>query len=935
MMDWALHPVLQAVGWGLLHFLWQGMLLALLLKGLFTLFRFSASARYWLSMATLVLMLAMFLATSAMNWEPANNLAMAFPELPESSNVDDSSPVVGAVDEIVATVKTPAPQSNSFVNVLQYSLPNTIAWLAVGWGLGLIVFMLKLAGGWVYLRTIIRQSVPSEQVWQKLVAQLSKRISLKANVRLCESEHIQSVFTAGVWRPVIMIPIGYLTGLSSQHVEAILLHELAHIRRYDYFLNLVQSFVESLFYFHPAVWWVSHQVRVAREECCDDLAVAAVGDQLSYAKALAHAQPSTTVPLAASWKGGSLLDRVRRLLGPKKQRTSRLAVFASITCLILLFAGVIQTPILQASAPIESFFNFNNSFPEALDPPDISIASIQLNQKQVVPTLEPEELAKSLDNKIAPPVIEPSNHNDSSTGVFCNDDEHYAMPGFVHPKPRTINDPNLGTSCFNFDIPTTGNVGTSVTFSLVESEVLNVEPVKLVWDNLVWRLTFETLNGYSLNSQGTDVVSVSSSGFVELAIREWFTTRKVRWQDNGQGQMEKLYFVNNRPAQWTAAAEKWLEKQIKWLVNQGIRAHQFVSAQYEHAGAQGVLDLIENLKLPRVKWLYLKKLRPYLSEDEQNTVVLPTLEAVANELISIGNAYKIPEIIEEYFNTATFDLLLEASLRIESAYYKSLALQSIIEQATIPQHVTSAVNQIHTIQSDYYRAVTLINAYRKSMDNDALLDAYQASAESIESSFYRYEVYEEAFKRISLSSDQWASWIVGASSIPEDYYTSEVLISSMRYAPRNGTTFGAVINAVGQISSDYYQQEVFSELFNKFQLSEARWLIAFDGIARMDSDYYKASLLMKSVEYLLGKSDAILGLIKVASMLDENSYSYSVFDHLTDVISLSEVEAIAFIRAIESISVGYRHTLIRQFIVNTTITPRIQDAMKNLLDYQI
>ena len=90
----------------------------------------------------------------------------------------------------------------------------------------------------------------------------------------------------GWLRPVILFPASALTGLSAEQLEALLAHELAHIRRYDYLVNLLQTTVETLFFYHPAVWWVSAQVRQEREHCCDDLAVAACGDVLTYARAL-------------------------------------------------------------------------------------------------------------------------------------------------------------------------------------------------------------------------------------------------------------------------------------------------------------------------------------------------------------------------------------------------------------------------------------------------------------------------------------------------------------------------------------------------------------------------------------------------------------------------------------------------------------------------
>jgi beta-lactamase regulating signal transducer with metallopeptidase domain len=132
---------------------------------------------------------------------------------------------------------------------------------------------------------------------------------------------------------VVLVPLGALAGLPADHMEALLLHELAHIRRYDYLVNALQSMVEALLFYHPAVWWVSAHMRSEREMCCDDAAVAITGDALGFARALAqvgaagHAHHlAAFVPYQAA-TGGSLVNRVARLLGVPRpaSRTNALA----------------------------------------------------------------------------------------------------------------------------------------------------------------------------------------------------------------------------------------------------------------------------------------------------------------------------------------------------------------------------------------------------------------------------------------------------------------------------------------------------------------------------------------------------------------------------------------------------------------------------------
>ena len=126
-------------------------------------------------------------------------------------------------------------------------------------------------------------------------------------------------------KPVVLLPASALAGLTPQQLEAILAHELAHIRRHDYLVNLLQTLVETLLFYHPAVWWLSRRIRIERENCCDDLAVSLCGDPCTYARALADLEalrgPARSLAMAAN--GGSLLQRVRRLLGAPTSRRTR------------------------------------------------------------------------------------------------------------------------------------------------------------------------------------------------------------------------------------------------------------------------------------------------------------------------------------------------------------------------------------------------------------------------------------------------------------------------------------------------------------------------------------------------------------------------------------------------------------------------------------
>ena len=139
--------------------------------------------------------------------------------------------------------------------------------------------------------------------------------SCSGRVEILESAAVAVPTLVGWVKPVVLLPAAALAGLTAVQLEAILAHELAHVRRHDYLVNLLQSIVETLLFYHPAVWWVSAEVRAEREHCCDDLAIAVCGDRLVYVSALAELTSIERQVFALAATDGSLLTRVRRILG--------------------------------------------------------------------------------------------------------------------------------------------------------------------------------------------------------------------------------------------------------------------------------------------------------------------------------------------------------------------------------------------------------------------------------------------------------------------------------------------------------------------------------------------------------------------------------------------------------------------------------------------
>ena len=268
----------QVIGWTLVHFLWQGAGIAVVYKLVdLTLVRRSANARYVLALAALLGMLAVSLSTLA--YEEASLRSSAVLKGSAAPAVWASVP--SAPVHAAAASARPAPAVEPF------RLDRVLPFLDVLWLAGVLLLTLRALGGWWLLRRLrVSPLHPGPHTLLLRLDVMRLQMGIRRFVDLRLSSRIANPLTAGVFRPWILLPIAALTRLSPEQVEVVLSHELAHIRHRDYMWNILQTVVETLFFFHPAVWWIGRRAREERELCCDDAALDRCPDPSVYASAL-------------------------------------------------------------------------------------------------------------------------------------------------------------------------------------------------------------------------------------------------------------------------------------------------------------------------------------------------------------------------------------------------------------------------------------------------------------------------------------------------------------------------------------------------------------------------------------------------------------------------------------------------------------------------
>ncbi len=326
------HPAVRALGWMLVHALWQGFALVLPVAiGFYLLRKRNASLRYNLGVATLLTQVALSAGTFLYYYWPIRNMA--------SEGDVTLSPLPYTFSPTLQIQATHLPWYTTVQQFVEGHMPEIV----VCWLIGVAVFMVRLAGGWLYLQHLKRNAFRiTDKAVLELAGALQEYLSLTRAIHIAESAAIRVPMVIGIVKPVVLLPVGLVSGLSLRQVEAVLAHEFAHIKRADFAINILQSVIEVLFFFHPALWWLSARVREERELCCDDIAIDVCGDARILAQALADVEefaqaPALAMSLAANRK--QLLHRVRRMLGvPVKPFISNTSLAGLTLATILLFS---------------------------------------------------------------------------------------------------------------------------------------------------------------------------------------------------------------------------------------------------------------------------------------------------------------------------------------------------------------------------------------------------------------------------------------------------------------------------------------------------------------------------------------------------------------------------------------------------------------------
>ena len=416
--------IIKIVCWTLLHSLWQGLLLALLTGLVMILSRKSSSAiRYYLLSGIFIFFLVITGFTFYTQWKQASG---------ENDSLSSQNRIVPYSANAWPTIYD--SHTYSGISLKQYTLKfldyfDSHASLVVM--IWFIVFMTKLVrilSGLVQIQRIryYRTNTP-EPFWKNRLGELAGRIGISREIRLLESAIMKMPMVVGFLKPTILVPIGMITNLSPAEVESILLHELAHIKRRDYFFNLLQCFVDVAFFFNPAILWISSLIRNERENCCDDIAIRESRNKKQFVQALVsfHQYNMDGMRYAMPFAGrkSSLINRVKRIVDNNNHalnQSEKAVLLIGLVVFGVAFTTIRQNKDASLTSPslIVGRQHVMQKPQRAIDEKIIQLTTVKNSTKKAAVTFQKDH---KMDTSISVPVVVTNRVDDIVNLKVAND----------------------------------------------------------------------------------------------------------------------------------------------------------------------------------------------------------------------------------------------------------------------------------------------------------------------------------------------------------------------------------------------------------------------------------------------------------------------------------------------------------------------------------
>ena len=876
-------PAAQAMGWALLHFIWQGALIgALTALALGALRKGAADVRYVVATIGLSLMLTLPAVTAAQLWRsmpPAHPTraqtiggpasAVATPASERADRMIVEQPIVAPVS---FTARAGLP--DSIAGAIGESIGESIKvepWLPVlvlGWLCGVAVLSLRLMSGWVWVQRMKSHgTAPAGDLWHHIAARLSRRLHIARRVRLLESTLVDVPTVIGWIKPVILLPASALSGLNPHQLEAILAHELAHIRRHDYLVNLLQTLVETLLFYHPAVWWLSRRIRVERENCCDDLAVSLCGDPYTYAKALADLEElRTSGQFVMAVNGGSLVQRVRRLLGAPThagRAPGWLAGSASVLLMLVVAAGAVGTEAFQRPAAAAAATTGTTTQPV--------VAAKAASRKPVTRTnsaMRPEAEQKDDTTRVLAQQALLAMRNLAQEMLWLAEGVRYWSVPPEPPTPPTPPTPPSPPTPPTPPIPPTSPTppppptppAPPMPPSPPEPPSPPTPPAfsfdglqshgTFSWSNNGERIEVRYDGEVEFTDDDTDVKRLSPGGY--LRIKEGgmfaglFAAHTVEFTADGSGNITRRFWDGMSERPFETEGRQWLTRYLPRFIRQtGFGAKARVARILRSKGPAGVLAEISLIEGSWGKKTYFSELLKTASVDA--STVRQVLAQAGREIDSdfelasllIDSADKL--LVDEGARQA----YLEAARTIQSDFEMARVYKAALKRGPVSSPVLAAIlDASRDIESDFEEASLLVQIARlQALDNTSRTPFFSALG-TVGSDFEHGRVLKALGERTDLSPETTTAMLVSGASVSSDFEAASFLLEIVKQQPIEGTLRVPFFRAVESIGSGLERGRVLQAVAKRPDASAETILAVLRATAAMTSGFDASQVLL-------------------------------------------------------------------------------------------
>lgn len=869
-------PFGQAIGWALLQFVWQGTLIALLTAVLLAALRRSGpDVRYVVSTIALALMLTMpvvtvvqtLAAAPAALRESDDTQLVATRAIEPDAHAAATASTAGEVPRSFGQAAAPAPSRS--LGEGRWPVDEWLPSLVTLWLIGVAVLTLRLFSGWMWVQRMKSHGTRlASEPLQSAVQRLRRQLHIGRAVRLFESSSVTVPTVIGWLKPVVLLPTSAVAGLSPDQLEAILAHELAHIRRHDYLVNLLQTVVETLLFYHPAVWWLSRRIRIEREHCCDDLAVSLCGDPVAYAAALAELEGlrSTSGTLVLAATGGSLVQRVRRLLGVPThagRAPGWLAAGAALLVLISMSAGAVARDALagdqQAPFAIPAVPAPEPASPRPVVASPAAVPAAPIAATPAVPLAPPAVAVPAL----APPALIAATPLEAVAAAIAGDMPSIAAPAIVasspavsaasapaiaapvvaSPAPLTASTPALAAEPIAAAPQTTSQSSSS---SGSTSRSKDESSGNWVWSDNGRKVEVNYRGEIEFTDDDTDVKRLSPGGYLRIKDGGRFSTdNSVEFRAGSNGSIERRFWASGHERPFEPEGRKWLTEMLPKFIRQtGIGAPARVTRIMKSGGASAVLAEISRIEGSFGRRIYFSELFK-----QPGLTAANIQQALAQAGREIDSDFELATLLISSNRLVTDDgarkAYLDAARTIQSDFELHRVLGSIVKAGPMSPAIAAAVlDTSGSIDSDFEQASLLAEFAANQQIDGAVAAPYFKALAGVSSAFEHHRALSALMKRGDLSPAARSAALDSAATIDSDFELASFLLEVLKSGGVEKGERAPFFRAVSSIGSDFERGRVLQALAKRSDLSDDTVLEILRSSQAMGGHFERAQVLL-------------------------------------------------------------------------------------------